>query len=139
MIANGSKRQARAQAHGHLPRGQRAKARAHRVRRIEQEQHRLLALVDELLDVRTAGARRDLPVDESRVVAFDELAHFVKLEARAAEHRRVAAGHHALGEPRALHRDAAHLSERLFELVLLRFVHHRAEQEVTEEEVTSSR
>ena len=65
-----------------------APARAEVLRRadVDQQHHRQLALLDEPLDVRLAGARGDVPVDRADVVAGHVRAHLVELHAASLEH-----------------------------------------------------
>jgi len=87
-------------------------AEAHRRRHVEHEQHRQLALLDELLHERPALARGDVPVDRAQVVALGELAHFLELDARTAEDGAVAAGHHVGHHAVGAHLDAPRLREQ---------------------------
>ena len=71
-----------------------ARAELLRGRDIDEQHHGELALLDESLDVRLAGARGDVPVDRADVVAGDVRTHLVELHAAPFEHGEIRTRHH---------------------------------------------
>ena len=70
----------------------RAGGEAQRGRKVEGQDDGQLPLLDELLDIKPAQARRDVPVDEARIIAGLVFADLGKLHAPALECRMVFAG-----------------------------------------------
>src|SRR5690606_15228324 len=68
-IVDGGQREQRTELDGGLELAAPARAKILRGRYVDEQHHGELALLDEALDVRLAGARGDVPVDRAHVVA----------------------------------------------------------------------
>lgn len=90
-----------------------ARAELARARHVDQQDHSVLPLLLEDLDVGLVHARRDVPVDVAHVVAILVFADFAESHAPALEGRVVFAGEDMVGEAAGLDLDLAHPPQQL--------------------------
>jgi hypothetical protein len=113
VVGHRRERQRRGHLCGLLHLELRARAEVARSRRVDAQDHRQLALLDELLDVGAVHACRDLPVDRADVVARQVLADVDELHALALERRAVLAHERRVDDLTGAELDLSQLLEEL--------------------------